>query len=220
MYRFGCVAAVVLLCLAPRAGAIVGGQVSNFEDGTIQGWVTGPQAPLPTNIASGGPTGANDNYLRVDPFTHLGVFSPTSDWGAGSNYTSAGVLDIGVDFLNFNPNTAANIAKMRIVIFGPNGSRWTSNNFVTVPTDNLWHHHQFSLRQADLTQVLAGDTYAATMAAADRLMFRHDDGVSPNAGGTPFTGSIGIDNVTAIVPEPSGLIAMFASVMLLTRRRR
>jgi hypothetical protein len=206
----------LLLAVAQPAHAIVGGQVSNFQDGTLQGWVTGPQAPLPTNIATGGPAGAGDHYLRVDPFTHLAVYNP-SPWNG--DYATAGILDVGVDFLNFNPNTMANVEKMRIVLFGPSGSRWTSTNPVTVNPNNLWQHFTFSLRQSDLTQVVSGDTYGATLAAVDRIMFRHDNGVTPSTGGTPFSGSIGIDNVTAIVPEPTGLLGVFTLAGMCRRSR-
>ena len=214
-----CLFALPLLCLSSSAAwGVTAGQVSNFQDGTIQGWVTGPVAPLPTNVATGGPTGAGDKYLRVDPGSHLAFFNPS---GFAGSYTAAGVLDIGVDFLNLNPNTVSNIEDMRIVLFGPSGSRWSSTNFVVVPTDNLWHHYTFSLRQSDLTQVVAGDTYAATMANVTQLMFRHDSGATPSSGGSPFLGSIGVDNITAIpVPEPSSLFsAILASTMILKRRR-
>ena len=220
MHRMLCLVVLALLALARPAAAITGGQVSNFQDGSLQGWVTGANAPLPTNVATGGPAGAGDRYILVQPLSHLAVFNPSTDWSG--NYQSAGVLDVGVDFLNPNANTAANLAKMRVVLFGPTGSRWTSSSFVTVPTDNLWHHYTFSLRQSDLTEVLGSDPYATTFTGVTQIMFRHDDGTSPPGvgGGTPFTGNIGVDNVAAIVPEPVGLAGIIASAMILRRRRR
>jgi len=178
---------LALVALVSPALAITAGQVSNFQDGTTQGWVMGPVAPLPTNVATGGPAGAGDKWMRAEPGAHLAFFNP-SDWAG--NYTSAGVLDVGIDLLNPNANTLDNIADMRVVLFGPSGSRWSSKNFVVVPTDNVWHHYTFSLRQSDLTQVVAGDTYASTMANVQQLMFRHDNGTTPNSGGTPYLGSI------------------------------
>ena len=220
MYRMSGLVLLALLAVARPAAGITGGLVNNFQDGTLQGWVTGPNAPLPTNVATGGPAGAGDRYLLVAPLSHLAVFNPSSDWSG--NYQSASVLDVGVDFLNPNANTAANLAKMRVVLFGPTGSRWTSSNFVTVPTDNQWHHYTFSLRQSDLTQVLGSDSYATMFAGVAQIMFRHDDGTSPPGvgGGTPFSGNIGVDNVTAIVPEPTGFAGIIASAMILKRRRR
>jgi hypothetical protein len=104
-------------------------------------------------------------------------------------------------------------------MFGPTGSRWTSANPVLLSPDGLWHHLTFSLRAADMVNVLAtGDTYAQTLAGAQRLMFRHDDGPA-SSNGTAFTGSIGIDNVKAVVPEP-GSIALLGAIGLILRRRR
>jgi hypothetical protein len=219
MSRRCCLFALPLLWLSSAAWAVTAGQVSNFQDGTIQNWLTGPVAPLPTNIATGGPAGAGDRYLRVDPGAHLAFFNPSDFAG---NYSAAGVLDVGIDILNFNPNTVSNIADMRVVLFGPSGSRWSSNSFVAVPPDNVWHHCTFSLRQSDLTQVIVGDTYASTMASVQQLMFRHDSNPTPTSGGSPFLGSIGADNITAIAaPEPSSVSAgIIASAVILKRRRR
>ena len=51
--------------LVSPAGAVVAGQVDDFEDGTPQSWTEGIFSPnKPTNIASGGPAGASDNYLE------------------------------------------------------------------------------------------------------------------------------------------------------------
>src|SRR4051794_7730361 len=220
MQRMCCVGAVaLLLCLARPAGAVTAGQVSNFQDGTTQGWVTGPNAPLPSNVATGGPAGAGDKYLEVDPFIHLAFYN-ASDWSG--NYASAGITDVGIDFMNPNPSGSINNASLRIVLFGPSGSRWASNNFIIVPPDSVWHHYMFSLRQADLTQVVLGDTYAATMANADRLMFRQDGGATPSSGGSFFNGTLGVnvDNITAIAPEPSGVLTMVALCGLMQRRSR
>lgn len=213
------VAFLLLVVTGSRGAIILPGQVANFQDGTTQGWVTGPIAPAPSNIATGGPAGAGDRYLQItSDGNHLAVFNP-NQWAG--DYQTAGVMDIGVDFRNPNPNTLANIADMRIVLFGPSGSRWSSTNFLTVAPDSLWHHYTFSLRQSDLTQVVVGDTYAGTITAVDRLMFRHDNGVTPNQGGTFYNGSLGIDNVTAL-PEPAGLLSMIGMVGVgaLRRHRR
>ena len=51
--------------ISGAALAIGAGQVDDFEDGTVQGWSEGGPSPNPpVNIATGGPDGADDNYLR------------------------------------------------------------------------------------------------------------------------------------------------------------
>ena len=65
----GVVIIIVMTCAtttpAARA-AIVAGQVDDFEDGTTRNWQTGAGNPNPgTNVAAGGPAGADDNYLLL-----------------------------------------------------------------------------------------------------------------------------------------------------------
>ena len=202
---------------ARGATPIPASQKDTFQDGTTDNWTNGPSGDPLQVIANGGPAGAGDQYLKITSSSHLATFNLTQ-WAG--DYTANNVMDIGVDFLNPNANTADHIAMMRIVLFGQSGSRWTSTNAVTVPTDNTWHHLVFSLRQSDLTQVVAGDTYASVIGNAERLMFRHDNGTIPSSGGTPFFGALGIDNVTAIAtPEPVGLIWLIAIATSLRRRR-
>jgi hypothetical protein len=61
-------AAAVMFAMPMRAVATVTqGQVDDFEDGTLVNWHMGPNNPVPeSNVASGGPAGANDNYMRLD----------------------------------------------------------------------------------------------------------------------------------------------------------
>lgn len=194
------------------SAAIAGAQTDTFQDGTTQGWTIGPggAAPPPTNVSSGGPLGTGDRYLNMTTTNRLAVLN-AAQWAG--DFLDAGVLDVEVDFRN--PN--ATPLQMRVVLFGPAGGRWTSATPALVPADNAWHHYSFSLRQTDLLNVLSGDTYADTIAGTTQLMLRHD--TTGNSGGTPFTGSIGIDNVQAIVPEPAALGLLAALAPFLSRRR-
>ena len=48
------------------AFAVELGQIDDFEDGGTQGWRKGGASNnQPTNISTGGPSGANDNYLQT-----------------------------------------------------------------------------------------------------------------------------------------------------------
>ena len=82
--RSGVVAVALLVVVSP-AWAIVAGQVDDFEDGTLKNWANGGNgAPLVSNIATGGPAGANDNFMQVTsdgsgPGTFLTVFN-RSQW--------------------------------------------------------------------------------------------------------------------------------------------
>jgi hypothetical protein len=208
-----CSAALALVLFTPSAHAVTGSLLDDFQDGTLQGWGNGGAEVAPTNVSTGGPLGLGDKYMNVTSSNHLAVFN-AGDWAG--DYQSLNLFDVSVDFRN--PN--ASILTMRAVLFGPSGSRWTSTTPASVPTDSAWHHYTFSLRQADLTNVVPGDTYAATISGVSRLMFRYE--TTPSSGGSPFVGSVGIDNVQAIVPEPAsiGLLTMTGVAALIRRRPR
>src|SRR4051812_18954801 len=61
------VMAAVMFAMPIRALATVTqGQVDDFEDGTLVNWHMGPNNPVPeSNVASGGPAGANDNFMKL-----------------------------------------------------------------------------------------------------------------------------------------------------------
>src|SRR4029453_3320693 len=88
------------------------GQVDNFEDGTTQNWVINllgmgspPPSTLPTNVPTGGPAGAGDNYLRLTstgiPETagsRLVAVQYQHQWAG--NYIAAGITAITMDVNN------------------------------------------------------------------------------------------------------------------------
>jgi hypothetical protein len=214
MVRTFVVAAVFALFAAtPMARAVVGTEVDTFQDGTTEGWTGGSS---PVNIADGGPAGLGDRYLKLTAnFSNMASYNPTQ-WSG--NYTAAGITDIEADIM---VTPGSDPGAIRLVIFGPTLSRWTSVNAWPIPADGAWHHVKFPLSLASMVNVLTtSDTYGQTLAGADRLMFRQDPGVA-TANGTPYTGSIGIDNVKAItVPEPASLALLAPLGLICARRRR
>ena len=63
------------LCSFTQA-QVTGGQVDDFEDDTVQGWVVGASSSNPpANVVTGGPNGAGDNFLR---YTSTGTASADS----------------------------------------------------------------------------------------------------------------------------------------------
>jgi hypothetical protein len=97
VYALGTLAAACLLLPTAVVADPLVGQIDTFEDGTIQNWHVGMDAPpaaRPANIASGGPGGAGDNYLRLTalggngPSSKLSVIN-NSQWTG--NYLASGV---------------------------------------------------------------------------------------------------------------------------------
>ena len=201
-------AAGMILALTAAAWAVSPAEVDDFQDGTFENWTGGVSL---TNVPNGGPLGLGDRYLNVSSFNRLATYN-INQWTG--DYQAAGVLDIGVDMRN--PN--AEPLEMRIVLFSPNDTRYTSATPHVVPGDSQWHHYVFSLRESDLIVVQdLGTSYGSLMTNMARLMFRYDD--VGMAGGTPYIGQMGIDNVTAIVPEPSLAAAALLGVLVARRNR-
>jgi hypothetical protein len=197
--------------LAPAAISL--GPLSDFQDGTLQGW-TGNSAP--TLIAGGGPAGGLDNFLRIGGpnGNRFAIFN------LNPGYTGAvdpGVTAFQADLMR--PAGALDTLEMRLVLFAPaTGIRWTSADAQTVPGDGIWRAYTFSLLESDLTQVQGSDSYANLIANVGRIMFRHDPPPA-EADGIEADGFLGIDNVAA-VPEPAAPLLLTASIALIAFPRR
>lgn len=196
------VVGMLALFFLKASAAITPGLLSDFEDGTTQSWSGNSN---PTNIANGGPLGAGDNFLQIGGGNRFATFNLT---GSYSGIVDSSVTGFQVDMMRPFGEGAI---EMRLVMFGPGAGnaadRWTSSTAFTVPDDGNWATYTFSLAEADLSQVLGSDTYANMLLDVDRVMFRYDPG-TPSATGVSNTGTLGIDNVTA-VPEPAAYVAIF-----------
>ena len=129
---------IVVLGLFPQtAVAIVVGQTDTFENGTTQGWISGAVNPHPpVNIATGGPQGAGDHFLKVTSSGGFGAGSKlvtfnTTQWIG--NYTTAGIVAIGMDLNNLG-NTDLVI---RLALNGPGGEIATLNGISLPPGKRL-----------------------------------------------------------------------------------
>src|SRR4051812_19699048 len=153
----GAALAATLLCPSFVSGVTIG-QVDNFGDGTTQNWVINllgmgsPPSP-PTNVPTGGPAGAGDNYLRL---TSTGIPDTAGSRLVGvnynhqwnGNYIAAGITAITMDVNNLgttdlylhllfaDPADAppANEATSLAPVFLPAGSGWRSVVFPIGPS--------------------------------------------------------------------------------------
>jgi hypothetical protein len=202
------VSAVLAACLmrVPYAPAAILGQVDNFEDGTTQGWTVGllgatHPAP-PVNVASGGPLGADDNYLRLTALggagagNRLTVINMTQ-WSG--DYTAAGISAISMDLKNVG-TTDLNI---RLYLENPLGGPPTDEAVsgpVLLPSGGDWIHAEFSIDSLSLTGLKGNVDTLLTNVTALRI-FHNSLAEFP---GPPIAAQLGVDNITA-VPEPSSL---------------
>jgi hypothetical protein len=192
-------------------------QVNDFEAGTTQGWTNGAQAADPTNVNTGGPLGAGDNFLRVTGRGGSGAgsrpvtFNRAPQWTG--NYVTPAVTRLELDLKNFGTATL----QMRLAMQEQLGTRLVSTTAFALPADGLWHHATFRLDAASLTR--SGQTPVAT--ALTRLIeLRVIHSAGPDFQGDPIAASFGMDNLRA-VPEPAA-VAMLAVAAggLVCRRRR
>ena len=223
-------AMLALLVLAPGAAhAVTLGQIDTFDDGTTMGWfVPGVSPNPPANEPSGGPAGAGDAYLKLvatggsGPGARLSVLN-ASQWTG--DYVAAGVTTIRMDVNNFGssdlylrllfedfeaPGPPVNLALSAEAVFVPSGSGWTTVAFPVTASD----------------LVVPFGTAGGALADVDTLRIFHNPDPAfpgPGAGIPAVTVTLGVDNVTAAVPEPATLgllVAGFAALGLGWPRRR
>ena len=178
-------------------------QTDDFQSGTTENWTGNFTAP-PVLQLNGGPAGVGDAFLLAStnsptgPGSNLSAHNSSSDWTG--DYASLNAGSVKVDLMS--PLGSAAL-EMRLVLFGPVdlNDRWTSTNAAIVPNDGVWRSFEFSLAEADLTQIPGSSTYEVMFGNVFRVMLRHDAG-GPSSGGSTVSGSVGIDNVRLVAAAP------------------
>lgn len=209
--------------------AVTIGQIDTFEDGTTQNWTVavgpggGGHPAAPSNIATGGPAGVDDNYLQL---TSVGGGSAGSRLVAlnfaqwAGNYTAAGITSIRMDARNLGnteltlrllledpiPGPPVNVA-MTAPLFLPPGGDWTSITFL--------------VDAANLTSI-DGDVNILLQQVTMLRILHSPDAVFPPP---EIVAQLGVDNITANgaatpIPEPGSvsLAALGAALLTLLKR--
>lgn len=192
MRRFLLTCACLSLLQACSWGQVVLNQVDDFEDGTSMNWFGGFG---PVNVGSGGPAGANDNYLAVTGTGSIhagGVPATYNDAQWSGNWIGAGVKVLAVDLKNFSSSDMS----LRLVGHYV-GSRWTSTDPIVVPALGTWKTYYFSMNPNHWTLVLGTDPFNTAFSGLNRFMIRNQSG-PPDPGGTPLNGTFGMDNMRAL----------------------
>jgi hypothetical protein len=189
-FLLGAIGAFLLLSSGSSA-AITVDQTDDFQDGTTQGWGTGPANPNPPVwLPDGGPTGAGDGFLRVTGNGSGGsggnlVAFNTDQWSG--DYVGAGVGAIQADLRNLGTSDLV----IRVLLESASGG-FVSLDAAPLPAGSGWQSAQFRLRPELLDGV--GDL-DATLRSLARLRILHAPTV---AGAEPVAGMLGVDNVTAL----------------------
>lgn len=202
---------------APAAAAPTLGQVIDFESGQTQGFTNGGGATDPVNVTTGGPAGANDNFLRVTARggsgagSRLVTFNNNSRWTG--NYTTAGVTSVTMDLKNFGTTPLL----MRIALEGTGSTYYASSTGFALPADGAWHTARFDLDTTHLTRVQGTAALNTVLTGVSELRILHT--ADPDFRGDAINSAFGVDNIAA-VPEPAALGLVAGGAALLLRRRR
>jgi len=178
---------------------VTAGQIDNFEDATTQGWAEGGISPNPpTNISSGGPAGANDNYLRNDSSGIIGaggkmVMFNISRWSG--NYTAQSIIA-----LRMHVRVTTNNLHLRVAMNGAGGG-FGSKNAVTVNAGSGWTQIVLPIAASDLQSVsgngaLAGFDVAATLSSCTELRLLSNS--VANWDGEIIAARLEVDNIEAL----------------------
>jgi hypothetical protein len=195
--RFALIVTVIIM--APAALAQQAGQIDDFENGTTQGWTEGGSPNEPTNRASGGPEGANDNYLRNVSSGSSGaggkmIMFNRSQWTG--DYIAAEIVSIRMWLIN-EGNTA-----MQIRIAINSGNTWfASTNGFALPAGGDWSQATFELNGNALTRVAGSASRATVLGDVEELRILSAN--APNFRGSQISATLGVDDIEAVgAPQP------------------
>lgn len=223
------VAIAIAVLPATSRAQISAGHVNNFEDGTTQGWRINPlnmgsppPASLPGNIASGGPAGVNDNYLRLTSLGGMGAGSRmvvTNDAGWRGNYIAAGIESIRMDAINLGSTDLALRFFIEDPTTGPPVNIAMSAEPQILAAGSGWQTLEFPLYGATGLAALLGDVNAA-LSATTVVRILHSD--TFNYPPESIAAQLGVDNITAnvsmsatVVPEPATVAMMAIGLLVL-----
>ncbi len=168
------------------------GQIDDFENGTTMNWTDGGSAAAPSNVNTGGPAGAGDNYLS-DPATGGGgpgskmVMFNDQQWTG--NYTNESIIAI-----KFDARALTNTLNLRVAFDGAGGRICTTNS-VTIPANGGWQPYQIPISASDFTLVAGGSNIGQTL--ADVSDMRILSNTVPSWQGESIVATLEIDNIEA-----------------------
>jgi hypothetical protein len=209
------------MSLLPRAAqAVVVGQVDTFEDGTTNNWVVGllqmgPHPSPPANVPTGGPAGANDNYLVLNavggggPGSRLSVINFMNQWAG--DYLAAGITGISMDLINLGSTDLDLRLLLADPTVGPPANTAISDNPIHLHAGSGWTSVFFPLASTDLLSL--GGSVNTALANATELRLYHNGGdtLPPDV----VIAQLGVDNIRAVgVPDGGTSAGLFAMALL------
>jgi hypothetical protein len=197
LFFAGAITVTAAALLSHNSLAVTFGQLDDFQDGTVMGWSQGAPSPNPTsNVNTGGPAGAGDQYL-------LNVSSGL--FGAGGkqamfnrvqwtgNFNAAGVTRVRLNLANFGTNNLA----IRVAVEGAAGTWYASTNPIPLPVNSGWTSQLFDLTASNLSLVGGGQTLSDVLDNVIEMRILSNQ-LIPSFRGDVIAGQLGVDNVRAM----------------------
>jgi hypothetical protein len=214
--------AIALLALAfantAPAVAVTLGHIDDFQDGTTQGWGSGPLNPNPpVNVPDVGPSGPGDDSLQIT--STGGAFSGSRFTAFNATQWTGDYTTAGVELIVLDVNNIGSVAlNVRIALDGA-GGRFVTTGSVPIPAGSGWNLIWLWIGPGDLTSA-GGLDVNATLGAVSQL--RVISAANPTFQGDVVAAQGLVDNVTA-APEPTKSVLLasgLALLVLLSRRRQ
>lgn len=181
----------ILLFHSTEAAGIEALRVDGFQDGTTQGWRSGGANPNPpTVVASGGPDGAGDGYLRIEgsglPSAGGNLVAFNTDQWSG-DYAAAGVVAIGATVRNLGTTDLV----IRLLFEGAGGSFVTAAA-VNLPAGGDWERAVWPIAASSSA---AGSGASPDLSAITKLRILH---APTEEDLSPIAGMLGVDDVIGL----------------------
>ena len=203
----------------------------DFEDGTTQGWLAnllnmgGHPAP-PANVATGGPSGAGDNYLQVTALGGAGNGSRLtvingSQWAG--DYLAAGVTAVSLSAINLGSTDLFLRLVFEDPTIGPPTNIAYSADALFLPAGGGWMTLMFPVQPGFLTAGLGDVETALQNTTIIRLYHSQDDNFpNPISPIDPVVAQLGVDNIAAVtaIPEPATIWLLTVGIGAFAARRR
>jgi hypothetical protein len=195
------------------SASLILGQIDNFQNNSTQFWQSGPNDPHPpVNVASGGPAGSSDKFLKIQADGsssggRLVTWNDGHQWAG--NYLTAGISQISMQVKN---NSTTDLV-LRLVILESTIDKFVTNTPVNVPKGSDWHLVTFNIAPSNL---VGGSNVTATLSGATGIELLHDPIAHTNRQLAPdVVAELDVDNITA-VPEPSSLLLILCGLSIIS----
>lgn len=177
------------------------GQLDDFEDGTTQGWQEAlgglPSPNPPTNVATGGPDGAGDNYLQ-NISAGIGKGAKQTQFNIQPQWTGD-YIAVGVKKICAHAKveaTSDQALSMRAGFQTAESKRFVSLTPVVVPKDGNWYEVTLPISSSSLVPVgFPTPIYNQVMSNVNHFRIFHSETAAFQ--GAELAATAGLDNIRA-----------------------